>query len=90
MEIPFVLKFFLVMISMILADIAWTFYFIKVEERKSIQSGLWSALIVLFGGISTIGYVHDPRLFVAALIGAFIGVVIAVEYKKRNELKNKS
>lgn len=85
MEIPFILKFLLVMVSMILADIAWTFYFIKVDERKSVSAGVWSALIMAFGAFTTINYVHDPRLFLAAIIGAFLGVYIAVEWKKKKE-----
>jgi hypothetical protein len=38
-----------------------------------------------FGAFTTINYVHDPRLFLAAIIGAFLGVYIAVEWKKRKE-----
>jgi len=77
------------MSSMILADICWTYYFIKVEERKSLYAGLWSALIIVFGMITTLNYVDDRSLTIAAVLGAFIGTYIAVEMKRRNELKNK-
>ena len=73
------------MFSMILADIAWTLYFIKVEERKTIASGIWSALIVLVGAFTTVNYVNETRLFGAAMLGAFIGAALAVEWKKRKE-----
>lgn len=74
---------------MILADISWTYYFIKVEERKSLSAGIWSALIVVFGIFTTINYVEDRTLIVAAIIGAFIGTFLAVEIKNRNEAKKK-
>ena len=89
-ELPFYIKFILVMISVILADIAWAYYFIKIEERKSIYSGLWASVVILFSGMTTMGYMHDKRLFIAALIGSFIGTAGAVEYKKRKEDKSKN
>jgi hypothetical protein len=87
MELSFGIKFFLVMLSMILADIAWTYYFIKVEERKSLGAGIWGSLIICFGAFTTINYVNDTRLFFAAVLGSFIGTYIAVEFKKRKEIK---
>ena len=83
----YTLQFIGVMTSMILADISWTYYFIKVEERKSLSAGIWSALIVVFGIFTTINYVEDRSLVVAAIIGAFAGTFLAVEIKKRNEAK---
>lgn len=85
----YALQFIGVMTSMILADISWTYYFIKVEERKSLSAGIWSALIVVFGIFTTINYVEDRTLIVAAIIGAFIGTFLAVEIKNRNEAKKK-
>jgi len=86
----YILQFIGVMTSMILADISWTYYFIKVEERKSLAAGIWSALIVVFGIFTTINYVDDRSLVVAAIIGAFIGTFLAVEIKSRAELRKKS
>ena len=75
------------MCSMILADIAWTYYFIKVDERKTISAGLWSCIILCFAAFTTVNWLSDSRLFIAALIGSFIGTAGAVEFKKRNETK---
>ena len=85
----YILQFIGVMTSMILADISWTYYFIKVEERNSLSAGIWSALIVVFGIFTTINYVEDRSLVVAAIIGAFAGTFFAVEIKKRSEAKKK-
>ena len=75
------------MLAMILADVCWTYYFIKVEERNSLSAGIWSSLIIVFGMFSVINYVDDRSLTLAAIIGAFIGTYIAVELKKRKETK---
>lgn len=76
------------MSSMIAADICWALYFIKVSERKSVQAGIWGSSIVLFGAITTVGYVNDPTLLVAAVLGAFIGTTGTVYYKTNKESKN--
>lgn len=70
---------------MILTDIAWTVYFLKVEERKVIGSGIWSSLIMICGMMVTTSYVDDRRLMLAAVIGAFIGTAGTVYWKKRKE-----
>lgn len=85
MDTIYAIKFGGVMLSMILADISWTYYFMKVEERNSLGAGVWSTLIILFGMFTTVSYVDDRSLAVAAIIGAFTGTFIAVEIKKRKE-----
>lgn len=86
---PYLLKFILVMLAMIIADICWTVYFIKVEERKVIASGVWSALIIVGSAFTTTSYVADKSLIPAAVIGAFIGTAGTVWYKKRAEQNDK-
>ena len=87
--IPFVIKFLLVMSAMIIADICWTVYFIKVEERRAVASGVWSALIIIASAFTTTSYVEDKSLIPAAVIGAFIGTAGTVWYKKRTEQNDK-
>ena len=89
MEFSYTLKFLIVMISMILADICWAYYFIKIEERKSIPAGIWASLIYIFGAFTVTSYINDKSLIIAAIIGSFVGTSLTVEYKKRKE-KNKS
>lgn len=86
---PYLLKFVLVMLAMIIADVCWTVYFIKVEERKAIASGIWSALIIVGSAFTTTSYVADKSLIPAAVIGAFIGTAGTVWYKKRAEENDK-
>ena len=79
----YLVKFILVMLAMIVADDCWTFYFIKVEERKVIASGIWSSLIIIASAFITTSYVEDRSLVPAAVIGAFIGTAGTVYYKKK-------
>jgi peptidoglycan biosynthesis protein MviN/MurJ (putative lipid II flippase) len=88
MEFSYALKFLIVMISMILADICWTYYFIKIEERKSISAGIWASLIYIFGAFTVTPYINDKSLIIAAIIGSFVGTSLTVEYKKRKEKNN--
>jgi len=83
----FILKFLLVMLATIIADICWTMYFIETEKRRPIHAGLWGSSIFLFGSLVTMNYVEDHRLLIAAIIGSFIGVAGTIEYKKRKEGK---
>ena len=78
----FWIKYILVVLSVLVADICWTFYFMKAAERKSIAASVWSTLIILCGAFSVDSYVTDSRFISAAAIGAFIGTYIAVEYKE--------
>lgn len=84
----YALQFLSVMVSMVLADICWALYFIKVSERKSVPAGLWGSAIIVFGAFTTVNYVSDHTLMIAAIIGSFIGTWATVEYKKRKEMKD--
>ena len=79
----YTLTFLGVMVAMILADICWTYYFIKVEERKAISAGIWSSLIIVASSFITTSYVQDRSLVIAAVLGAFIGTAGTVYFKKK-------
>lgn len=79
----FVIKFILVMISMILADICWAMYFIEIDKRRPVPAGLWGSSILLFGAFTTVHYVNDNRLLIAAIIGAFLGTAGTVYFKNK-------
>jgi peptidoglycan biosynthesis protein MviN/MurJ (putative lipid II flippase) len=83
----YAIKFILVMLAMIVADVCWTYYFLKVEERKPIDAGIWSALIIVASAFITTSYVADKSLVPAAVLGAFIGTAGTVYYKKKKEKK---
>ena len=81
----YIIKFILVVLAMIIADVCWTYYFIKVGENKAIAAGIWSALIIVASSFITTSYVEDKSLVPAAVIGAFIGTASTVWYKNRKK-----
>ncbi len=91
MDYAYLAKFLTVIISVAISDVCWTFYFITIENKKAIASGIWSSVIMLLGAFSVSNYAHDKSFITAAVIGAFIGTSGSVYYKiwkdKRNKLK---
>lgn len=79
------IQFALVMLAMIIADICWTYYFIKVGENKAIAAGIWSAAIIVVSAFITTSYVENKSLVPAAVIGAFLGTAGTVWYKNRKK-----
>jgi hypothetical protein len=78
----FAIKFFLVMVGMFLVDMAWTYYMKYVAADRAYLAGFWSSVLILLSAFVTVNYVHDYRLVVAAVIGAFFGTVVAMKWKK--------
>lgn len=83
----YLLQFFLVFLAMAIADVCWTFYFIKIEERKSVAASLWGSAIYVCGVFGVLSYTEDKTFIVPAVLGAFVGTYFTIEYKKRKEAK---
>lgn len=83
----YILQFCSVMLAMFLADVCWAYYFIKIDERRSVAAGIWAGLIYIFGAFTVSSYINDKTLIAAAIIGSFLGTYVTVEYKKRKENK---
>lgn len=84
---PYILQFILVLVAMAIADVCWTYYFIKIDERKSLAAGLWGSAIYMCGAFGVLSYTEDKSLIIAAVLGSFIGTYATVEYKKKKENK---
>ncbi len=74
------IQFLVVLVFMILQDIAWGMYIIKVDKREPVKAGLWSAMIMVFATYVVISYIGDHRFIIAAILGSFIGTYITVKY----------
>lgn len=74
------IQFLIVFLITATADVCWTRYIQSVEKMLAVQSGAWSALVILLGATVTIGYVQQPSLIVAAVLGAFVGTFVTVAY----------
>ncbi len=83
----YVLQCLLVFVAMVIADVCWTYYFIKIEERKSLAAGVWGSALYVCGVFGVLSYTEDRTLIIPAVLGAFVGTYLTIEYKKRKENK---
>lgn len=85
MNFDYSLQFLIVTVAMFLADVCWAYYFIKIDERRSVAAGIWAVFIYMFGAFTVTSYMEDRSLILAAMLGSFLGTYCTVEYKKRKE-----
>jgi len=81
------IQFMLVFFAMAIADVCWTYYFIKIDERKSVAAGIWGSAIYVCGAFGVLSYTHDKTFIIPAILGSFLGTYLTVEYKKKKENK---
>lgn len=84
-----ILPFIAVFIGVFFTDVCWTFYLLKVEERKSFQASTWAMLVYLMGAIIVTTYVENRLLIIPAVFGSFFGTYVVMEYNRKKEFKNK-
>ncbi len=77
----------IVFISTLVADLLWAIYIRRVGEGKSFQAALYSAFIVLLGAVAVAGYVENSWYLFPAIVGAFVGTLITIEFDKRKSGK---
>jgi len=72
-------KFLLVFIATGVGDMFWTFYIRRTGEGKALQASLFSAIIMITGGIVIITYVENKWYLVPAALGALAGTYFTVK-----------
>lgn len=77
-------KFAASFVGMAALDFVWARYTYHLVKKNPCAAGVYSSLIVLLNGVCTIMYVDDPHLLIAAVLGAFVGTVIAVAQEQRS------
>ena len=74
-----------VFLAMAINDWFWALYIAKIGENKALAAALWSAVIIIVGGYTTLSYVHTPTALFAAALGAFVGTAGSVYWKTRKQ-----
>lgn len=77
------MDWFLAFAGMVVLDIVFAFYTLKVAQRAEIQASLFATAILGLNGLVTVLYVEDNKLIVPAMVGAFVGTWIAIKIDKR-------
>lgn len=77
----------IVFFSTLVADLLWAVYIRRVSEGKSLQAATYSAFIVLLGAIAVASYVENSWYLFPAIVGAFVGTLITIEFDKRKSGK---
>jgi len=74
----------------VLSDMLWAFYIRRTNEGKVFWAALFSAIIILSGGLVVVAYVDNNWYLVPAALGAFVGTVISIAADKwRDDRKAK-
>ena len=76
------MSYVLVFLAVAAADVCWTHYFIETTNKHAVKAAAWSALIVALGAFTTVSYVHERGLIIAAVFGAFAGTWATIRFKK--------
>ena len=79
-----------VLVSTILSDIVWAYYFIKVAQKRPHQASMFAILIALNSSFITISYIGNLYFLIPVIVGSYIGTYIAVKghikYDKSDEV----
>jgi hypothetical protein len=81
----YTIQWIAVFLILAVADVCWTYYFIKISERKSVEAGIWGSAIYLCSAFGILSYTEDRTLVIPAVLGSFLGTYLTVEYKKHKE-----
>lgn len=90
---PFWLQFLGIIALVTLNDIVWTLYISYISEKKKYPAAFAAMGITVGNGIVVTQYIHEPKLLIGCVIGAFIGVVVPMtwnERKKKNDKKEET
>lgn len=71
------------MIGSTVVDMFWTLYIMFVAQGKKIPAVLSSMSIALFSALIVREYVEDPRLILASVVGAGLGVLLTMYWKRK-------
>lgn len=77
-----VIKFFGIVIMMMIAEMFCTLYIIATEKRQALKAASYCSIMVLLASLITINYVDDKKMLIAEMIGAFFGTFIITKIKK--------
>lgn len=69
-------------LAMAALDFVWTKYTYSVTKKYPHWASGWASAIALLAGAAQIAYTKNPWLLIPAVLGAYAGTYLAVEWEK--------
>ena len=79
------LEAILIFLATSCSDILWVFYIRRTGEGKAVAAAVFSAMIVILGGLVILAYVGNSWYLIPAALGAFIGTTLTIKFDLRNK-----
>lgn len=73
-------SYFLVFLSTLAADYAWTKYNMHSAAKRAHPAAIWSCAIILCGAFNVVAYTSNHWLLIPAVLGAYAGTWVAVRH----------
>jgi hypothetical protein len=82
---PLWLQFIAIILLVTVNDVIWTLYISYISEKKKYPAAFAAMGITIGNGLVITQYIHEPRLLIGCVVGAFIGVVLPMTYNERKK-----
>jgi hypothetical protein len=79
--IPLIIKWPVVFVLAAVLDYLWAKYIQFTSDGKRLAAASFSALIAMWGGLLSIGYIQDNWLLAPMVVGYFVGTYLSVKPK---------
>ena len=67
-----------VFVAMVVLDVVFAMYTLRVAERDVLEASFWAATIQLANAFVVVAYVKDRRMAIPCALGAFVGTYFAL------------
>ncbi len=74
------LEVILIFLATAASDVLWVFYIRRTSEGKAVSAAIFSAFIILLGGLVILAYVNNQWYLIPAAFGAFVGTLITIKF----------
>lgn len=69
--------------AMFFTDVFNAYYIQAVQQTRALTASVWAAILYILYASAIIGSAHNPYLLIPAVLGAFAGTYVGVQYRPR-------
>lgn len=74
------IKYIVIFLAVLLADIAWALYIRWTSSGKAIKAALCSVLVYVVSAFTFGEFVKNPEILIPASLGCFVGTYVTIKY----------